>query len=40
LVSNLEDLDIFLKALVNDKFFKFSNMIDKDTEYLYGIKNL
>jgi len=39
LVSNLEDLDIFLKALVNDKFFKFSNMIDKDTEYLYGIRN-
>jgi len=35
----LEDLDIFMKALVNNEFFEFSKMINKDSEYLYGIRS-
>ena len=41
LVSNIDDLSVFLKALVDNRFFEFDKMIKtgKNEEYKYGIKN-
>jgi hypothetical protein len=32
LISNVDDLEIFLHALVNNKFFDFKKMIESNTK--------